>query len=176
MKSKKKKSHKLRDTLVGVGFKNRNFLAVLAGYIFLFCITILLLGVSTFALPYLDQYYFGNVWQQLRNVQDLKGLEMKTLQNAIGLMGALGIVHGIVVSLTVLLFAFSGWLVLKIAKNKVWFLPALPVLIVAFPTMIEGKYGHFMQFGDPIKTYYIAICLAAALFGGWVYKHISVHK
>lgn len=160
-----------------------NLRALLIGLGVIYVGSFLLVGVKLLAQGYIDIYY-GNAWSKNVYVQDVKELDLKTVQGVIGFTADFGLVSGIIAMLIIVLFAFSGWLILKLAKTKLWYLPALPVLFIAlfsFTLTSSGNYLIFsmpftQMFGDTIKPFFILICLIAALLGGWIQCHVSVHK
>lgn len=160
----------------------RDLWAPLAGFITIYAITMLLILVRVVFQGYLDIAH-GNAFSTMIRLTDTKDLEMTLLKNAIGFYGDFGMVAGVVLVILIAAFVFMGWLILKIATHKVWYLPALPVVFMALFsfTRVNGSYSSFaMPFtqllDDPLKPYFIFACLLAALLGGWIQRHVSVHK
>ncbi|MGH7203333.1 MAG: hypothetical protein ACREHC_02735 [Candidatus Levyibacteriota bacterium] len=166
------------------GSSMRNVWAVLVGLLVLYLGAFVFSFAALFLRGYIDQTYYENAFAKLVYVQNLNGVPMHTVQNAVNSVATWGVISGIIIVLMILLFAVSGWVVEKIAKNKVWFLPAVPGLFISFFAFTHTSAGNynilavpFTQFFDgPIKPYAIFLCILAALFGGWMQQHVSVRK
>jgi hypothetical protein len=70
------------------------------------------------------------------------------------------------------IFAFSGWVVIKIATNKSWYMAGVPATIVLLTVMFifpDGIYGYAL-----IDRIVFLLLLLLSLVGGWVAKHIQI--
>jgi hypothetical protein len=162
----------------------RTFWAPFVGLIVIYAGSALVLFVWYFVVFYIAAPY-GASWYKVAYIQDLKQLNVQLLRDSFSYISITGQVSGIVASLLLVIFAFSGWVMLRIATKKLWYLPIIPILFIAafsFHLTSSGNYSllsiPFTQlFNDsPFKEIFITLCLLAALLGGWLQRHVSVHK
>jgi hypothetical protein len=165
-------------------FKIRLLWAFLSGLVVLYGGTLILIYVNPLLRGYIDQTYYSGAYMKMLYMHDLKGLDLHTLQNAFSSVSSFGVMAGIIYVLTIILSAISGWLVLRIAKNTFWFFAAFPVLFISlfsFYLTSDGNYNIISYpltqiFPDVIRLYGVVLCLIAALTGGWMQRHVSVHR
>jgi hypothetical protein len=127
---------------------------------------------------------YGDVLTKMTRVTDMKQVSMQLVRDSISYSSTFGLITGIAASLLLVVFAYSGWVVLKKAKQAPWYLPAIPVLTIAlfqYTPLSHGILGIFgipfnLLFSYPFKELFILLCLFAALLGGWLQRHVSIHK
>lgn len=107
---------------------------------------------------------------------DEKKIMLKESIKYISLFSTLyGVLFTILGLLLLKVFAFSGWLVMKKATNKSWYMavvPAIIVLLIVFLLWPNGVVAFPRSY--IIQDTILFLCFLSALFGGWIAKHVRV--
>ena len=163
--------------------KKRMFWAFVLSFLILYGGTMLVVIGSTFLRLYLDQTIYESAWTKLLYAKSFNGVPMHMIQQAVASIATGGVISGISYVLVFLLFFFSGWVLVKVARSFPWFFSALPVLFISlfsFHLISSGGYSSLgypitlFYFADGMKYYLIGLFIFAALLGGFSQKHLSI--
>ncbi|MGI8419727.1 MAG: hypothetical protein ACR2LN_03720 [Candidatus Levyibacteriota bacterium] len=163
--------------------KKRIVWAFIAGLLLLYIGSFVLAYGGLFLRGYIDQTYYESAYTKLLYVHSFDYIPLHTMQNVIMSVSAAGVISGIEYVLMILLFIISGATVTKIAKNLPWIsavFPSIFVSLFSFHQTVEGNYNilsYPISFVSGNANFYlIGIFLLSALLGGFLQRHVSIHK